>query len=486
MSLSVSFARSRNARGDLSFLASDVTLRREVGAPVAWHASLHVVSESLGVDEALRLGEMLAGGAVYATPAWEGKPLGMPGVVIKLEYESASRSQICLEAHASMPDTGIPDPFKPRRRVHRIADFKQLLDRFSGVVKVSQAVANTFSTMILPDKSNAAVIQSDLSDWAFVFEAVRQYGHLQEQEHLRPLVVSGGWGEGAGNQGRWLLDWGHAQAYEKLGQRRIVDASADGGFEQLLFGGRTSLPTPGFPSGSSPVCIRKRVAREFEFDAYRRWTQQDLPAFLKDSGAMVWMVEDSLRPGGRQRPERTTWTSRLHVGPSEVPAPVGRHVEPQGGHTPWSGFGEVLESSREGPWITVRLHEFEQGEDELPVRLVTPYAGTDGRRGVHAVPEQGTEVVLAWSGRFGDSITCIGNTRSEAASLASPSLWLDDELLVHARDVRAQGLGRVVIEPDLEVHLESESTIEGVGKMELDIEGTKVRLADGTLYSGKS
>ena len=486
MSLSVSFARGRNAREELTFLASDLTLRREVGAPVAWHGSLHVVPESFGVDEAQRLGDMLTGGPVYATPAWEGRPLGMPGVVIKLEYESASRSRIRLEAHASMPEIGIPDPFQPRRRVHRIVDFKQLLDRFHGLLKVSQSVANTFSTMILRDDLNAAVIQSDLSDWAFVFEAVRQYGHLQEQEHLRPLVVSGGCDDGAGNQGRWLLDWGHAKAYEELGQRRIVDASVDGGFEQLLFGGRTNLPTPGFPSGSSPVCMRQRVAREFEFDAYRQWTQQDLPAFLTDSGGMVWMIEDSLRPGGSQRPERTTWTSRLHVGPSEAPAPVDRHVEPWRRPTPWSGFGVVLESSREGPWIVVRLHDFEQGEDELPVRIVTPYAGTDGRRGVHAVPEQGTEVLLAWSGRFGDSIVCIGNTRSEAASLASPSLWLDDELLVHARDVRALALGRVVIEPGLEVHLESESAIEGEGKMELDIDGTEVRLAGGTFYSGKS
>jgi hypothetical protein len=152
----------------------------------------------------------------------------------------------------------------------------------------------------------------------------------------------------------------------------------------------------------------------------------------------------------------------------------------------WNGEGEVVTSSTEGPWITVKLFDFEDGADKVDVRLTTPYSGTDGVKGIHAVPEEGTRIILGWSGHFGDSVLLIGNVRSDPADLESPSLWLEKTSQLRTADIEAQDLGEIMVESELSVSLDKSSEIRGADKMELDVDGTKVKMVRGTFYTGKA
>ena len=62
------------------------------------------------------------------------------------------------------------------------------------------------------------------------------------------------------------------------------------------------------------------------------------------------------------------------------------------------------------------------------------------------VPENGTEVVVAWTGRFDQSVVLMGNARSEDAEFASPSTWLEDEYRAQYADVHVVEIGRTSVD----------------------------------------
>ena len=81
---------------------------------------------------------------------------------------------------------------------------------------------------------------------------------------------------------------------------------------------------------------------------------------------------------------------------------------------------------------------------------------------------------------------CLGNVRDEAVDLVNPSLWLEKTFTMQTADVEAEDLGKINIHPDLNVNLNKTSSIKGSKKMELDVDGTDVRLSGGIFYTGKA
>jgi hypothetical protein len=81
--------------------------------------------------------------------------------------------------------------------------------------------------------------------------------------------------------------------------------------------------------------------------------------------------------------------------------------------------------------------------------VAAPYSGTDGKRGLHFVPEKATEVLVGWTGRFDTSIVLLGNARSDKAEFASPSIYLESEHTAQYADVHVKEVKDVVIDSDL-------------------------------------
>jgi hypothetical protein len=194
---------------------------------------------------------------------------------------------------------------------------------------------------------------------------------------------------------------------------------------------------------------------------------------------MVWRIEDHLYQIGR---ETVGWETKLFSAPPETcvtgPLPASRL-------RPWLGLGKVLESSSKGPWIKVKLPGFEGGEDEAYVRLTTPFSGSDGRKGLHFVPEQGTEVKVGWSGRFDGSVLLVGNARSDESTFASPSIFLERLYTGQFEDIHVQKVGPVGIDSNLKVNIKKQTSVDSTSQLKIHADGADLKMNGGIVYTGR-
>src|SRR5262249_4735832 len=154
---------------------------------------------------------------------------------------------------------------------------------------------------------------------------------------------------------------------------------------------------PAYPHEVVPTPIYRRRDRLFDDATWQRWSTLDLPRFTSD-GKMIWKIEDRLYNFGQPTIE---WESWIWTMPPDaiVSSPI-----PGVRQRPWTGLGKVTGRSAKGCWLQTELNGFAPGENVADVRLTTPFSGRDGRKGVHLVPENGTDIEVRWNGLFGSSL----------------------------------------------------------------------------------
>jgi hypothetical protein len=490
------------------FLARDAVFSRQLGEPVSWRVRLAAVRSGYGDAEWPELANALAAGPVRATVQWEGGgsqvELGPPGLVVATEWESEERRETMLPAEAARilaVTVRVTDvqhypggAFRPRRRILHEKKLSGLFARFEGIARLTTALRNQLDAIAFPDGSQACIIQDGLSDWEFYQHMLQQAAMLERSEDSKALVMSGGVNDQAGTANRWVVSWGDAQAYHAHGDvaaRALQKRSS--GFERLELGGgavRGARRTE-FPCGVAPDVVRLRDDQTFQASEWTAWRTADLPRFI-DGSTFVWRIEDRLY----EADDHTLgWTSEIHSGAAMVPR-LGKTGD--FALRAWVGLGVVETHSDAGPWLRVRLPGFESADqgDLLDVRLATPYSGTDGKKGLHFVPEKGQHVVVASTGRFGESALLMGNHRTEAATLVSPSLYLEKD--THFRfdknlDVIIKGeytahldkSSTTEIQKNIVLTIKGTTTIDETGVMKIKADQCDVKLQGGTFYTGK-
>lgn len=376
-----------------------------------------------------------------------------------------------------------PDSFVPRRVVHRVRDMKQLIGRFSHVAKPIGALVNELEGVRFPDRGHASIIQDGVSDWDFLFQVFNQCRQLKPSANWLPLTLIGGVDESAKTAGKWMISPGGKRAYEDWGvvSKRTIkfdDADEQDGLGLIEFGHCASAECmPAFPSGEVPSIVDWRPHRKFETSRWKGWRTSDLPAFTRDGG-LIWRIDDRLVAAAVD----LEWRTACYSVPSDVRI-VGPDREPL--LRPWVGLGTVEASSKRGPWIKVKLPGFETGNDIVDARLGTPFSGKDGCKGLHYVPEAGTEVLLSWTGRFDQSLIVVGNARNKEAQFPSPSVYLEDMHTAQFADVSVKKIGETTVDSSLSVRVKQQTDVRSARPFEVRADGADLRMAGGVVYTGR-
>jgi hypothetical protein len=220
-----------------------------------------------------------------------------------------------------------------------------------------------------------------------------------------------------------------------------------------------------------------RPNRRFEPSRWKEWRTSDLPSFTRD-GEMIWRIDDRLVAAAVD----LEWKTATYSVPSDV-----RIVGPENGTPPrpWVGLGKVETTSKKGPWIKVRLPGFETGNDIVEARLGTPFSGKDGCKGLHYVPEEGTEVLLSWTGRFDQSLIVVGNARSKEAQFPSPSVYLEDLHTAQFADISVKKIGETTVDSSLSVRVKQQTDVRSARPFEVRADGADLRMAGGVVYTGR-
>jgi hypothetical protein len=468
--------------------ASEVSLVRSLGEPARWRFLVAASRESWSGEEVARVRKALLEKPCRLKAAWrEGGDvtLGPEAVAVGARWLLVkSLNYIEVEAEATWPSPK-PDPFVPRRRVHKVRNMKDLVERFGHVAVPVRGLRAELEGIEFPDGERSSIVQDGQSDWTFFFHMLDQCRFLAKGSPAwLPLVLVGGVDEGQGTDGRWVVTPGLRRAYESwgaIGDRtiRFEDGHDKDGEPRIEFGQLADAArVPSFPSGTYPSAVDWRPRRAFDAGRWKSWRSMDLPRFTSAEGALVWRIEDRLHASG----DVLAWETRTFAAPPE--AEIVGPVEPAR-LRPWVGLGTVEQTSTDGPWIQVKLGGFESGEDELDVRLGTPYSGKDGKRGLHFVPENGTEVLVGWGGRFDQSVVLVGNARSEAAELPSPSVYLESEHTAQYADVHVKKIEDVVIDSDLAMEVKQETSVKSSRQLRVKADGADLKLSGGTVYTGR-
>lgn len=486
---------------------SEVYLTRALGQALRWRFVVALRPEAWGEQERVlvqRIGTLLVGEPCKVRASWRNGQtveLGSEATVVGASREPAASTTdrpgaafgqqdrttavhyIEIDADGTFVEPR-PDPFLPRRRVHKVKNMKELLDRLNHVAQPLGALLTELERIEFPDGENASIVQDGVSDWLFVFHIFDQCQWLSSPDaRWLPLTLVGGADVAKGTLGRWVATPGLKSAYEQWGtvaERtiRYDDSSERDGQADLQFG---RLPytdrVPEFPGGDIPCVIDRRPERTFDAGRWKTWRTMDLPRFA-ENGAMVWRIEDRLFAGATS----LGWESRTYTVPAEA-----RIVGPErpGRLRPWTGLGRVEKTSPEGPWVTVRLPGFEDNEDLVNVRIGTPYSGSNGQRGLHMVPEEGTEVLLAWSGRFDQSIVLVGNARSEAAEHPSPSTYLEAEHTAQYSDIHVVKVGDTIVDSKFDFSVKQRTDINSAQQLQVKADGADLKMSSGIVHTGR-
>jgi hypothetical protein len=471
--------------GGAALNLADVFLTRALGEPVRWRFLAEVTRDTRGGTDPDRLASLLLRAPVKVKASWRdpGSVVLTPeATVVGVRWVPAIGVDSAeIEAQTTAPDPS-PNPFVPRRRVHRAQNMSELIDRLNNVAKPVTPLRAELQRISFPDNSRASIIQDGVSDWQFFFQALDQCQFLTAKlATWLPLALVGGVDEQARTDKRWIVTPGLRAAYEEWGDieaRKIRFGEKDGPVQIEFHGLVSQVRTPEFPGAACPGVTYRRPRRAFDTQSWQSWRTQDLPRFSKD-GAMLWRIEDHLYQIGR---DTIGWETKLFAVPPEArvtgPLPASRL-------RPWLGLGKVVESSSKGPWIRAKLHGFAEGEDLAYLRLTTPFSGSDGRKGLHFVPEQGTEVKLGWSGRFDDSVLLIGNARSDESTFASPSIFLERLYTGQFDDIHVQKVGQVGVDSSLIVAIKQQTRVDSANQLRIHADGADLKMTGGIVYTGR-
>ena len=466
------------------------TISRAVGRPIEWILRAYLSSEAKieeGSNENAEL--MIFVRFLTAQPAFvrifiDDVAVSIAGKVIGAAWADEHRSVVDITVHASYPKQERPSPFWPRRRVIEASNMKLLFDAFEDVAPCKPNVKTKLEAINFPDGDRACVIQDGVSDWDFFHIMLSQYGLLQEDENLRRIMLIGTASEDYDHG--WVVDWADGNALEAVGetQIRMVSAKELGQEKDIAytFGCEPVYQQDHFATGAAATVVERIQYRDFETARFRSWIGGDAPLISKDFQSLVTRIVDHIEPAEASS-RNYVWRTELHHAPCGVEHAVIGGLG-KAAQRPWIGRAEVTDNDEHGPWIKARLDGFEEGADTASFRLTTPYSGLDGDTGVHYTPEIGTPIFGVWSGRFGETLFFGGNCRDKAAKLPGPSLWLDKTYAQELSNIEVSALGDVKIEPDLRLFLEARSQIKGGAPMQLEVDGTDVKLERSIFYTG--
>jgi hypothetical protein len=440
---------------DCRFPAGEVLLERALGQCVQWRLALHAEPQDARVPY---LAALLDGGPLQAKPLLGDSPLGEPSTVVGMRWERGRSDMLVVDTIATTlaaapspaPD---PDPFTPRWRVHTgVQNLLKLAQKLAHVATLPNWVKSQLEKVKFTPDDFTSVIQDGLSDWAFLGHILDQYGMLGAEAAMKPLVLVGSVEEAPG---KWLVTYGSKAAWDSMGEtsnRKIKPE--DGALESILFGER---------HGVVPVATRLWRHRPFTSDAWTAWSGKDLPVFAGSNSTFVHRLVDRLWHKDAKG-EKIEWSTELS------PLPEGAVVagpEPPVQLRPWLRIGEVSEVQATGPYIKAKLEGFESGSETVQARLQTPYGGTNGKRGLHLVPESGTKVLLSWTGRFHEPVLVVGNVRAEATEFNHPSLWLEALATNQYADLTVKQIGKTTVESDLQMEFQKATTMTSTGALKL-------------------
>jgi hypothetical protein len=467
---------------DSRLSAREVVLERALGQPVTWRFVVRVTHDDAFLAFLVAL---LESGQVKANAVWNDSPLGSEAVIVHAQWSEELAHHLVLEAHATSlgpapspaPD---PDPFTPRWRVHDgVSDLLKLAQRFAHVAALPNWVKTPMQKVKLAPGDFTSVVQDGLSDWAFFSHLLDHYGMLGQDAAMKPLVLTGSVEEAAGE---WLVTYGSKAAYAAMNDVSNRHMTfEDGSLESPTFAHALRETGPWrseLPSGSVlPLTRRVRRCRPFTADAWSAWSARDLPLFTKDDERFVYRIVDRLWPGDTSD-ELLEWTTQYD------PLPEGAVVagpQPPLSIRTWTRIAEVTEVQPKGPWIKAKLEGFESNANIVQARLNSSYSGTNGKRGLHLVPEPGTKVVLTWTGRVHEPLLVLGNVREEETEHAAPSLWLEALATKQYADVLVKEIGKTTVESDLELEIQKATTMKSTGALKVTAEDTADIVSTGAL-----
>jgi hypothetical protein len=266
--------------------------------------------------------------------------------------------------------------------------------------------------------------------------------------------------------------------WNDVASRRVSFEESDGP-ERVQFGQIAGTSrVPAFPSAQFPTVGIGRPWRKFQADRWHQWRNQDLPLFTAQ-GDMVWRTQDRI---SRSDQDDIGWETFIFAAPPETqvvgPLQASRLC-------PWIGVGKVKQSSQQEPWIQVELEGFEDGANLADVRLSTPFSGTDGKKGLHLVPEQGTKVEVCWTGRFDASVVLVGNTRWDPADFGSPSVFLEATHTAQYADVHIKRIGDVTVDSSLSVAIKQNTSVNSQQPLKIHADGADLKMNGGVVYTGR-
>jgi hypothetical protein len=470
--------------GGQSLAAASLSVERAIGRPVTWRAQVHVPLDIDQTTTASGVAGTLGNESSRVSMFYDRRPVVEQAQVVGARWGKEGSQLVEIVAHATGPQQR-SDIFKPRRRVHRVRNWRELVDRLDSVTMVSTGVRNQLERYRFPSGPHTSIIQDGQSDWEFLANVVSQFSHLEQEAALKRLALVGGNVRGE-TAGRWVLNWASGAGYEQSQDvdPRLEDVPGPPVSTRLKFGtaGHTSGYAHEFPTGQFPLSHQEWRDRPFDIYAWERWADHDVPLFVGPDRQFAWHVLDTLSDAGQHQRDVVNWTTELTVAPRTA---VLQSPLPAAGHGAWCAHGRVASASPTEQWIKIRLHDFETNEDLVEARIMSPYSGTDNAKGLHLVPEVGTPVLVAWSGRLMDPLLLLGNIRDKPAAFEAPSLWLERTFTTQYAEIMCRSVGPVTVESDLQMAVQGKTDITSDAQMAVTADGCDVELRGGVFYTGK-
>jgi hypothetical protein len=353
-----------------------------------------------------------AGGATLEI-RWNDKPLGPPLELTGADTVEQPVPAVLLRGQYKLP-VYQPGCFVPRRRVLKADTFLKLLETyFEDFVQWENSVATALNAVRFPDAKRTSHVQDGLTDYEMLERLVACYNHMESPGNA--LALSGGAGE------KRQLTWLQEQKYAELNLRpgRKLDDLVGADIIPLVKLNRSRAGAPALFKQPTPATLVTYVLNWGNLDPAKwdPWYRKDVPAFYRDK--FVHEITDSLSWTGD---ERLSWESYVSVLPAHTLTGA-----PASALTPWSRTGTITQRSPRSQWLRAKLAGFEEGHDEVDVRLTTPYSGKGGDNGLHLLPEEGTEVWLVKGSCWQEPVLLAANVRGAEVVHEAPFWKLEDK-----------------------------------------------------------
>lgn len=465
------------------------------------------------------------------------KPLGPASLVVRCSFVQNNNFLFVETVATSVAEEEQQNSLIPRWRVHKVREMDKLLKKFDHLAKLVEkdSVKSYVSSVKFPqdfgdtEEPHPNVIQAEASDWRFLRSILWQYDVLAKKDDPRPLILSGSVDEDKGTDGKWILTWGSRKAFEKAwggsppkerklkfgkedwppkeeqlpaptDHRMFLNHESMGGRDRFHFiessfcemPGGLAYPNPphssSLPAVRVPRASQVRHHRYFQSKTWNKWRRRDVPLVLERTKEFVYRIVDRLALGD---PYRLSWTTRLELLPEKSNTTTENPPAPAG---PWIGEGIVkkVDPDRRGPWMQIELAPFqkEYQENLVFVRLTSPHSGKKKEKGeleagLHLIPEQGTRVLLAWSGRFDESVAVLGNLRLEATKYPHPSVWLETDAVGERKKLSLTKIGLTSIDSDWEVSVGKETKLQSSKPLVIIGDGVQSEYTGGVIEVSK-